>query len=203
MSQKKIPVKGENLSEAIRSLQNLLDDVSTDQASRVPHDTAAAEATIENKFEDTIEFDAESTGAAIPASSEHAIPNAADIDSHFDMNIPPALPGDEVEEMDNVIPTLSETIVAGDIPVLKEIVMLPDGTKIPEPAMISLEEALQSGSLPTPVLDASEAAADAVQIILARYRGKPLTPEVREKIKAAVTTILINSPELEIPDSII
>ena len=66
------------------------------------------------------------------------------------MNIPPALPDDEDEEMDYVIPTLSETIVAGDIPVLKEIVMLPDGTTIPEPAMISLEEALQSGNLPTP-----------------------------------------------------
>lgn len=203
MSQKKIPVKGANLSEAIRSLQNLLDDVSADQASRESLEASVIEAPIENKFEETIEFDSESAGAAIPFSSEAARPSAVDIDSHFDMNIPPALPDDEGEEMEYVIPTLSETIVAGDIPVLKEIVMLPDGTKIREPAMISLEEALQSGNLPTPILDAAEAAADAIQIILARYRGKPVTPEVREKIKAAVKTILINSPELEIPDSII
>ena len=51
------------------------------------------------------------------------------------MNIPPALPDEaDDDEMDYVIPTLSETIVAGDIPVLKEIVQLPDGTTIPEPA---------------------------------------------------------------------
>lgn len=203
MSQKKIPVKGANLSEAIRSLQSLLDDVSADQVSRESLEASVIEAPIENKFEETIEFDSDSTGAALPFSSEAAGPSAVDIDSHFDMNIPPALPDDEDEEMEDVIPTLSETIVAGDIPVLKEIVMLPDGTKIREPAMISLEEALQSGDLPTPILDAAEAAADAIQIILARYRGKPVTPEVREKIKAAVKTILINSPELEIPDSII
>jgi len=203
MSQKKIPVKGANLSEAIRSLQSLLDDVSADQLSRESLEASVIEAPIENKFEETIEFDSDSTGAALPFSSEAAGPSAVDIDSHFDMNIPPALPDDEDEEMEDVIPTLSETIVAGDIPVLKEIVMLPDGTKIREPAMISLEEALQSGDLPTPILDAAEAAADAIQIILARYRGKPVTPEVREKIKAAVKTILINSPELEIPDSII
>ncbi|MEN8712267.1 MAG: hypothetical protein ABF326_08725 [Arenicellales bacterium] len=203
MSQKKIPVKGANLSEAIRSLQSLLDDVSADQVSRESLEASVIEAPIENKFEETIEFDSDSTSAALPFSSEAAGPSAVDIDSHFDMNIPPALPDDEDEEMEDVIPTLSETIVAGDIPVLKEIVMLPDGTKIREPAMISLEEALQSGDLPTPILDAAEAAADAIQIILARYRGKPVTPEVREKIKAAVKTILINSPELEIPDSII
>jgi len=203
MSQKKIPVKGANLSEAIRSLQSLLDDVSADQVSRESLEASVIEAPIENNFEETIEFDSDSTSAALPFSSEAAGPSAVDIDSHFDMNIPPALPDDEDEEMEDVIPTLSETIVAGDIPVLKEIVMLPDGTKIREPAMISLEEALQSGDLPTPILDAAEAAADAIQIILARYRGKPVTPEVREKIKAAVKTILINSPELEIPDSII
>ena len=203
MSRKKTPVKGENLSDAIRSLQNLLDDVSADQASRGSHEAPEAEAPVESKFEETIEFDSESTGAAIPVSTEDVVPSAVDIDSHFDMNIPPALPDEENEEMENKTPTLSETIVAGDIPVLKEIVMLPDGTKIPEPANISLEQAIQSGNLPTPVLDAAEAAADAIQIILARYRGKPLTPEVREKIKIAVKTILINSPELEIPDSII
>ena len=69
--------------------------------------------------------------------------------------------------------------------------------------MISLDDALQSGNLPTPVSDAAEAAADAVQIILARYRSKPLTPEVRERIISTVTKILINSPELEIPDTIL
>lgn len=150
MSQKKIPVKGANLSEAIRSLQSLLDDVSADQVSRESLEASVIEAPIENKFEETIEFDSDSTGAALPFSSEAAGPSAVDIDSHFDMNIPPALPDDEDQEMEDVIPTLSETIVAGDIPVLKEIVMLPDGTKIREPAMISLEEALQSGDLPTP-----------------------------------------------------
>ncbi|MDX2476153.1 MAG: hypothetical protein QNL05_02185 [Gammaproteobacteria bacterium] len=202
MSQKKKPVKGENLSDAIRSLQSLLDDVSTDQRTLLGTTVSAAESSIENKFEETLEFDSESTGAAILVSSEEA--SAVDIDSHFDMNIPPALPDEaDDDEMDYVIPTLSETIVAGDIPVLKEIVQLPDGTTIPEPAEISLDDALQSDNLPTPVSDAAEAAADAVQIILARYRSKPLTPEVRERIIATVTKILINSPELEIPDTIL
>jgi len=202
MSQKKKPVKGENLSDAIRSLQSLLDDVSTDQRTLLGTTVSAAESSIDNKFEETLEFDSESTGAAILVSSEEA--SAVDIDSHFDMNIPPALPDKaDDDEMDDVIPTLSETIVAGDIPVLKEIVQLPDGTTIPEPAEISLDDALQSGNLPTPVSDAAEAAADAVQIILARYRSKPLSPEVRERIIATVTKILINSPELEIPDTIL
>jgi len=202
MSQKKKPVKGENLSDAIRSLQSLLDDVSTDQRTLLGTTVSAAESSIDNKFEETLEFDSVSTGAAILVSSEEA--SAVDIDSHFDMNIPPALPDKaDDDEMDDVIPTLSETIVAGDIPVLKEIVQLPDGTTIPEPAEISLDDALQSGNLPTPVSDAAEAAADAVQIILARYRSKPLSPEVRERIIATVTKILINSPELEIPDTIL
>lgn len=200
MTQKKKPVTGANLSDAIRSLQNLLDDVSADQGLNLQYPAPEATPAEESKFEETIEFDAEITDA-IPVSIERA--SAIDIDSHFDMNIPPALPDDEGEEMDYVIPTLSETIVAGEIPVLKEIVMLPDGTTIPEPAIISIEDAIQSGNLPTPISDAAEAAGDAVQIILARYRSKPLTPEVREKLISAVTKILINSPELEIPDSIL
>lgn len=202
MSQKKKPVKGENLSDAIRSLQSLLDDVSTDQRTLLGTTVSAAESSIENKFEETLEFDSESSGAAMLVSSEDA--SGVDIDSHFDMNIPPALPDEtDDDEVDYVIPTLSETIVAGDIPVLKEIVQLPDGTTIPEPARISLDDALQSDNLPSPVSDAAEAAADAVQIILARYRSKPLTPEVRERIISAVTKILTNSPELEIPDTIL
>ena len=202
MSRNKKPVKGANLSDAIRSLQNLLDDVSTDRAAERGKVASPTDYSEDNKFEETIEFDSESTGAVVPESSDQA--SAVDIDSHFDMNIPPALPDeDDDEEIEYVIPTLSETIVAGDIPVLKEIVQLPDGTTIPEPALISLDEALKSGNLPTPISDAAEAAADAVKIIIGRYHGKPLTPEVREQIIFAVTKILINSPELEIPDSIL
>ena len=198
MSKNKKPADGTHLSDAIRSLQNLLDDVSTKAIDAV--DEAVNETTDEEKFEETIEFAHDDTVEVSPVITE---PASVDIDSHFDMNIPPALP-DEDEEADDVIPTLSETIVAGDIPVLKEIVRLPDGSTIsePDPGM-TLEQAIDSGSLPTPVSDAAEAAADAVQIILARYRGKPLTSDVREEIKSAVTEILNNSPELEIPDSII
>jgi len=198
MSKNKKPADGTHLSDAIRSLQNLLDDVSTKAIDAV--DEAVNETTDEEKFEETIEFAHDDTVEVSPVITE---PASVDIDSHFDMNIPPALP-DEDEEADDVIPTLSETIVAGDIPVLKEIVRLPDGSTIPEPDPgMTLEKAIDSGSLPTPVSDAAEAAADAVQIILARYRGKPLTSDVREEIKSAVTEILNNSPELEIPDSII
>ena len=198
MSKNKKPADGTHLSDAIRSLQNLLDDVSTKAVDTA--DEAVNETTEEEKFEETIEFAHDDTVEVSPVITE---PASVDIDSHFDMNIPPALP-DEDEEADDVIPTLSETIVAGDIPVLKEIVRLPDGSTIPEPDPgITLEKAIDSGSLPTPVTDAAEAAADAVQIILARYRGKPLTSDVREEIKSAVTEILNNSPELEIPDSII
>ena len=68
MSQKKKPVKGANLSDAIRSLQNLLDDVSADQASRESLEASVIDCSKENKFEETIEFDSDSTGAAIPVS---------------------------------------------------------------------------------------------------------------------------------------
>jgi hypothetical protein len=201
MSNKKKTVDGANLSEAIRSLQNLLNDVSSEQVKVKASKPSATIA--DTQFDETIEFDMERTDTAIPASTDDG--GIIDIDSHFDMNIPPALPDeDEQEGAENVIPTLSETIVAGDIPVLNEIVQLPDGEMIPEPdPNMTLEMAIQSGNLPTPISDASEAASDAVQIILARFHSKKLTPEIREQIKAAVTEILMNSPELEIPDTIV
>ncbi len=193
MSKNKKPADGTHLSDAIRSLQNLLDDVSTDI------DDVTDEA-VDEPFEETTEFTPEETSEVNSVTAE---PASTDIDSHFDMNIPPALP-DEDEETSDVIPTLSETIVEGEIPVLKEIVKLPDGSTIPEPdPNMTLEMAIHSGSLPSPVSDAAEAAADAVKIILARYRSKPLTSEVREEIKSAVKEILANSPELDIPDSIV
>ena len=198
MSKNKESASGTHLSDAIRSLQNLLDDVSSEVADTT--NGAVNETTVDEIFEETIEFTAEETIEVNPVVTE---PASVDIDSHFDMNIPPALP-DEDEEMEDEIPTLSETIVEGDIPVLKEIVKLPDGSTIPEPDPdLTLETAIHSGNLPTPISDASEAAADAVQIILARYHSKPFTAEAREKIESAVTEILNNSPELEIPDSIV
>ncbi len=200
MSKNKKPVDGAELSDAIRSLQSLLDDVSTDENITDRSDASSADTSDESKFEDTTEFDPEATDATASLSSATA--DKTDIDSHFDMNIPPALPDDD-EDLDDMIPTLSETIVAGDIPVLKEIVRLPDGSTIPEPPDIDLEEAIKSGNLPTPISDAAEAASDAVQIILARYKSKPLTPEVRQQLISAVKQILNNSPELEIPDSIV
>ena len=202
MSNKKKTVDGAHLSDAIRSLQNLLDDVSTEQANITPVEPAVPEAAAVSHFDETTEFDMERTETAIPVAPDDDI---VDIDSHFDMNIPPALPDeDDQDEQDDVIPTLSETIVEGDIPVLNEIVQLPDGKTIPEPdPNMTLEMAIQSADLPTPISDASEAAADAVQIILARFHSKKLTPEVREKIKSAVTEILMDSPELEIPETIV
>ena len=200
MSKNKKPVDGTQLSDAIRSLQSLLDDVSTDENITEQPRVTYTDTPDANKFEDTTEFDPESADAT--ASLTSAAADKSDIDSHFDMNIPPALP-DEDEDVDDMIPTLSETIVEGDIPVLKEIVRLPDGSTIPEPPDIDLEEAIKSGNLPTPISDAAEAASDAVQIILARYKSKPLTPEIRQQLVAAVKQILNNSPELEIPDSIV
>jgi hypothetical protein len=201
MTGKKKSVDGANLSDAIRSLQNLLDDVSANeliakQASNKADEPAAVEEV--EVYEETVEVPVEDFDE--PDTSARS--DEFDIDSHFDMNIPPALPDDDEDETDD-IPTLSETIVEGDIPVLKEIVKLPDGSMIPEPAEISLETAIQNGNLPTPISDAAEAAADAVQIILARYQGKPMTTEVREKLMSAIQEILTNSPELEIPDSIL
>jgi len=193
MSKNKKSANGTHLSDAIRSLQNLLDDVSTEAID------TEGEAVDEN-FEETTEFAHDATSEF---NTEITGPASVDIDSHFDMNIPPALP-DEDEVADDVIPTLSESIVEGDIPVLNEIVKLPDGSTIPEPDPgMTLEETIHSGILPTPVSDAAEAAADAVMIILTRFKSKPLTPEVREEIQSAVTEILNNSPELDIPDSIV
>ena len=203
MSNNKKNVDGAHLSDAIRSLQNLLDDVSSEQANITTAEPTVPETVAESHFDETTEFDMERTETAIPVAPNND--DIVDIDSHFDMNIPPALPDeDDQDEQDDVIPTLSETIVEGDIPVLNEIVQLPDGKTIPEPdPNMTLEMAIQSGDLPTPISDASEAAADAVQIILARFHSKKLTPEVREKIKSAVTEILMDSPELEIPETIV
>lgn len=193
MSKNKKPADGAHLSDAIRSLQDLLDDVSPEVINKV-------DEAVDEKFEETTEFESEETSEVNTVTEEQA---SVDIDSHFDMNIPPALPDDD-EQSDDVIPTLSESIVEGDIPVLKEIVKLPDGSTIPEPdPNLTIEMALQAGNLPTPISDAAEAAADAIKIILSRYHAKPLTSEVREEIKSAVEKILENSPELEIPDSIL
>lgn len=217
------------LSDAIKSLQNLLDDVKTgrnitaDKTDARLHDRddtgVAADSQMEQtdefpaftgkqdagapEMEETVEFAAAAETGALPVLDEDK--TEVDIDSHFDMNIPPALPEDseEEEQPEDFIPTLSETIVNGEIPVLKEIVQLPDGSMIPEPQDIDLETALQSDDLPTPVSDAAEAAADAIQIILARYHSKPMTPEIREQLMHVVTEFLVNSPELEIPDSIV
>jgi hypothetical protein len=198
MSKDKNTADGAHLSDAIRSLQDLLDDVSTDAIDSA--EDVVGGTTVDEKFEETTEFDAEETSEVTTVTTDAA---PVDIDSHFDMNIPPALP-DEDEQNDDVIPTLSETIVEGDIPVLNEIVKLPDGSTIPEPdPNMTLEMAIQSGNLPTPIADAAEAAADAVKIILTRYPTKPLTSEVREEIKSAIEKILKDSPELEIPDSIV
>lgn len=198
MTGKKKSVDGANLSDAIRSLQNLLDDVSANQLIAEQASNKVDEPAAVEEYEETVEVPVEDFDE--PDTSARS--DEFDIDSHFDMNIPPALPDDDEDDMDE-IPTLSETIVEGDIPVLKEIVKLPDGSMIPEPAEISLEAAIQNGNLPTPISDAAEAAADAVQIILARYQGKPMTSEVREKLMSAIKEILANSPELEIPDSIL
>ncbi len=193
MSKNKKAADGAHLSDAIRSLQDLLDDVSTDAI-------IAADEAVDEKFEETTEFAPEETSEVSTVTEE---PAAVDIDSHFDMNIPPALP-DEDEQVDDIIPTLSESIVEGDIPVLNEIVKLPDGSTIPEPdPNLTLEMALLADNLPTPISDAAEAAADAVKIILARYHAKPLTSEVREEIKSVIAEVLKKSPELEIPDSIL
>jgi hypothetical protein len=217
------------LSDAIKSLQNLLDDVKTgrnitadksdaplqdrddtgvaagsqmEQTDEFPAFTGNQDAGA-TEMEETVEFAAAAETGALPVLDDDK--TEVDIDSHFDMNIPPALPEDseEEEQPEDFIPTLSETIVNGEIPVLKEIVQLPDGSMIPEPQDIDLETALQSDDLPTPVSDAAEAAADAIQIILARYHSKPMTPEIREQLMHVVTEFLVNSPELEIPDSIV
>ena len=203
MSNKKKPVDGAHLTDAIRSLQNLLDDVSAEQVNIAETGAASSEDVSEPQFDETTEFDMETTHEDIAVDFDETSSMA--IDSHFDMNIPPALPDeDEQKDVEDIIPTLSETIVEGDIPVLNEIVQLPDGNTIPEPdPNMTLEMAIQSGDLPTPVSDASEAAADAIQIILARFHSKNLTPEIREQIKEAVTEILLNSPELEIPETIV
>ena len=203
MSNKKKPVDGAHLSDAIRSLQNLLDDVSAEQINIAETGAASAETVTEPRFDETTEIDMETTHEDLEASFDETTTIA--IDSHFDMNIPPALPDeDEQKDAEELIPTLSETIVEGDIPVLNEIVQLPDGNTIPEPdPNMTLEMMIRSGDLPTPISDASDAAADAIQIILARFHSKQLTPEIREQIKSAITEILINSPELEIPETIV
>jgi hypothetical protein len=219
MSNKKTSADDSQLSDAIRSLQNLLDDVRTDR--NIVDSAEKKEATGNSSYsssemEQTDEFpaldDTDNEQAVLDQTAELSISEdtatlkalsetkeAFDIDSHFDMNIPPALPDDEEQD----IPTLSETIVGGDIPVLKEIVKLPDGSTIPEPEDIDLESAIKSGNLPTPIMDAAEAAADAVQIILARYHSKPMPPETREQLKTIIIEFLGNASELEIPRTIL
>jgi hypothetical protein len=192
--------KKNDLTETILSLQNLLDDVSDESletaAVSLDRPTAGSSRPQPRSMDDTSEF---STTGSMPGLVEPRR-SATDIDSHFDMNIPPALPDDEDAEN---IPTLSDTIVAGEIPVLKEIVRLPDGSVMQEPPEVSLEEAMSSGSVPTPVGDAAEAAVDAIQIIFNRYHGKTIPVEVREELQQRIIDILKNTPGLDIPDSIL
>lgn len=182
------------LSETIRSLQSLLEDVGS-AAAPPPYRTDA-----DSSFETTGEFENTAAGPAYGSGDTETF----DIDSHFDMFIPPALHGDdEDDDTADDIPTLSQAVAGGDIPVLKDVVQLPDGRQIPAPREISLDEAIAEGNLPKPASDAAEAAADAVHIILRRYECQPLTPEIRAAIIAAVSEILAAHPELEIPDSIV
>ncbi len=62
---------------------------------------------------------------------------------------------------------------------------------------------MSSGSVPTPVGDAAEAAVDAIQIIFNRYHGKAIPVEVREELQQRIIDILNSTPGLDIPDNIL
>jgi hypothetical protein len=164
----------EGLSDAIKSLQHLLDDVGTSKA--------ASGAPLQDPFEETGEF--ELTGAIKALGGDD---DAQAIDSHFDMSIPPALPGDDLEATDN-IPTLSESIVSGEIPVLMEAIRLPEGKTIDVPS--GRHEQPAADATPPAILDATEAAGDAVQIILRRYNHEPLSPQCRQQLESLVREYL-------------
>jgi len=170
--------KTEGLTSAIKSLQHLLDDVGADEGK-----PAAAQGVI---FEETGEFELTSS---LNAFDDEETDDLALVDSHFDMSIPPALPDDDLEQTDN-IPTLSETIVDGEIPVLMEAVRLPEGPAI-EPAGKEKEYSDQPvKDIDPTIADATEAACDAVQIILRRYRHAALTPEERNTLETLVQEFL-------------
>jgi hypothetical protein len=169
---KKPSRKTEGLNNAIQSLQHLLDDVGTSQATPILKPG-------EGVFEETGEF--EITG----------IQDAVDIDSHFDMSIPPDLPDGEFNQTDN-IPTLSESIVAGEIPVLMEAVRLHEGSTIDISSGSQSQQTNTDDDTNHAILDATEAAGDAVQIILRRYHCDPLSQDAREKLEQQVRQFLEN-----------
>lgn len=174
---KKPSRKNEGLSDAIQSLQHLLDDVGTQPSTPI---IKPGEPT----FDETGEFEISGARDSFVAGENSSV----DIDSHFDMNIPPDLPDDEAESTDN-IPTLSESIVAGEIPVLMEAVRLPGSENIAVPG--EMDDLSDDADRPARTLaDATEAAADAVQIILRRYRHEELSPEARQKLEQQVRQFL-------------
>ena len=179
---KKPSRKQDGLSDAIQSLQHLLDDVGNQSSTPILKPGEPA-------FDETGEFDITGVQDTFVAGEESSV----DIDSHFDMNIPPDLPDDEVESTDN-IPTLSESIVAGEIPVLMEAVRLPGSDNLDVPG--ELDNLPGDTDRPARTLsDATEAAADAVQIILRRYRHEELSPEARQKLEQQVRQFLDNEFE--------
>ena len=172
--------KTEGLTDAIQSLQHLLDDVGASKATPILKPG-------EVPFDETGEFEITGIQSAFGSGEETAV----DIDSHFDMSIPPDLPDDEFNQADN-IPTLSESIVEGEIPVLMEAVRLPEGKTIDIPAG-SQDDNLSTGEGAAPAIaDATEAAGDAVQIILKRYQLDQLSQEARLKLEHQVRQFLEN-----------
>ncbi|HBE92839.1 MAG TPA: hypothetical protein DDW55_10035 [Gammaproteobacteria bacterium] len=182
---KKPSRKTEGLTDAIQSLQHLLDDVGTSLSTPVLKPGEA-------KFDETGEFEITGIQSAYTGGEETAI----DIDSHFDMSIPPDLPDDERNQTDN-IPTLSESIVEGDIPVLMEAVRLPGGRTIEIPSDGQEKQARTGDDAEHAISDATEAAGDAVQIILKRYRCEQLSQDARDRLEQQVRQLLEN----EIRDS--
>jgi len=106
MNKTKKVIDGAQLSDTIRSLQNLLDDVSTEvediqePAPDENSDFAPVDVFDETtQFEETTEFDRTNAAMEVPAEETGTF----SIDSHFDMNIPPALPNvDEQDEEDEL-----------------------------------------------------------------------------------------------------
>ena len=185
MKQPKKPSrKTEGLSDAIQSLQHLLDDVGTQHSTPILKPGEPA-------FDETGEFEISGIQDAFDAGE----PTLVDIDSHFDMNIPPDLPEGETEITDN-IPTLSESIVEGDIPVLMEAVRLPGGETLSVPGEHSPAGTAPGSDDPERTLsDATEAAGDAVQIILRRYRHQELSSEARATLERQIRQVLENEFE--------
>lgn len=168
----------EGLTDAIKSLQHLLEDVGTSQDTPILKPGS-------DMFEETGEF--EMTGIQPAFTDDNETP--IDIDSHFNMFIPPALPDDGQEEID--IPTLSESIVEGDIPVLMEAVKLPDG-KIIDAALRQDNWGKSTEELSPVMRDATEAARDAIKIILKRHHCEPLSQDASEVLEQQILQFLEN-----------